>query len=115
MTLKPTLVLSRDSCAPLIPLTRRLTRCSLPRWPPNSITSAPSSAPRSDLISTSRAIDPVPNPVISVPGLGPVITGGLLAEIVDVSRFPDDGHLAQHFGITRERRSTGNFSLRTPG
>jgi len=57
----------------------------------------------------AHAIDPVPNPIISVPGLGPVITGGLLAEIVDISRFPKDSHLAQHFGLTWERRSTGNF------
>lgn len=57
----------------------------------------------------ARAIDPVPNPIISVPGLGPVITGGLLAEIVDVSRFPEDKHLAQYFGISWERRSTGKF------
>ena len=57
----------------------------------------------------ARTIDPVPNPIISVPGLGPVITAGLLAEIVDVSRFPEHKHLAQYFGISWERRSTGNF------
>lgn len=57
----------------------------------------------------ARAIDPVPNPIISVPGLGPVITGGSLAEIVDISRFPEHRHLAQYFGISWERRSTGNF------
>jgi hypothetical protein len=57
----------------------------------------------------ARIIGPVPNPIITVPGLGPVITAGLLAEIVDVSRFPEHKHLAQYFGITWERRSTGNF------
>ncbi len=56
-----------------------------------------------------RSIDLVPNPLISVPGLGAVITAGLLAEIVDISRFPEHKHLAQYFGITWERRSTGNF------
>jgi transposase len=57
----------------------------------------------------ARIIDPVPNPIITVPGLGPVITAGLLAEIVDISRFPEHKHLAQYFGISWHRRSTGNF------
>ena len=57
----------------------------------------------------AHTIAPVPNPIISVPGLGPVITAGLLAEIVDISRFPEHQHLAQYFGISWERRSTGNF------
>jgi hypothetical protein len=57
----------------------------------------------------ARVIDPVPNPIISVPGLGPVITAGLLAEIVDISRFPEHKHLAQYFGLSWKRRSTGNF------
>ncbi|MFN2284930.1 MAG: IS110 family transposase [Anaerolineae bacterium] len=48
----------------------------------------------------SRCIDPVPNPIITVKGLGPVITAGLLAEIVDISRFPEHKHLAQYFGIS---------------
>jgi transposase len=54
-------------------------------------------------------IDPVPNPIITIKGLGAVITAGLLAEIVDISRFPEHKHLAQYFGLTWERRSTGNF------
>jgi transposase len=57
----------------------------------------------------ARAIDPVPNSIISVPGLGPVITAGLLAETIDTSRFPEHRHLAQYFGISWEHRSTGNF------
>jgi len=57
----------------------------------------------------TRHIDPVPNPLITVKGLGPVITAGILAEIVDVSRFPQHAHLAQFMGLTWHRRSTGNF------
>ena len=45
----------------------------------------------------ARRIEPVPNPLITVSGLGPVITAGLLAEIVDISRFPEHKHLAQYF------------------
>jgi transposase len=57
----------------------------------------------------TRHIDPVPNPLITVKGLGPVITAGILAEIVDVLRFPEHKHLAQFMGLTWHKRSTGHF------
>ena len=57
----------------------------------------------------ARAIAPFPNPLLTVKGLGHVITAGLLAEIVDVTRFPDDPQLAQYIGLTWERRATGHF------
>ncbi|MCP4537685.1 MAG: IS110 family transposase, partial [Chloroflexi bacterium] len=55
----------------------------------------------------ARHIGPIPNPLITVKGLGDVITAGLLAEIVDVSRFPEHKHLAQYSGLTWELRSSG--------
>ena len=57
----------------------------------------------------SRSIEPVPNPIITVKGLGPVITAGLLAEIVDISRFPEHKHLAQYSGISWTKRASGGF------
>jgi transposase len=57
----------------------------------------------------ARHIDLVPNPLITVKGLGSVITAGLLAEIVDISRFPEHKHLAQYVGLTWEKRSSGRF------
>jgi transposase len=57
----------------------------------------------------ARAIAPFPNPLLTVKGLGPVITAGLLAEIVDITRFPDDPQLAQYLGLTWEQRATGRF------
>ena len=57
----------------------------------------------------ARAIDPIPNPIITVKGLGPVITAGILAEIVDISRFPEHKHMAQYFGLTWLKRSSGGF------
>jgi transposase len=57
----------------------------------------------------ARLIDPVPNPIITVKGLGAVITAGILAEIVDITRFPAHKHLAQYAGLTWEKRSSGNF------
>jgi transposase len=56
----------------------------------------------------ARYIDPIPNPIITVKGLGAVITAGLLAEIVDIQRFAEHKHLAQYCGLTWEKRSTGN-------
>ena len=55
----------------------------------------------------ARHIDPFPNPLITVKGLGAVITAGILAEIVDISRFPEHKHLAQYSGLTWEMRSSG--------
>jgi len=57
----------------------------------------------------ARYIDLVPNPIITVKGLGAVITAGILAEIVDITRFLEHKHLAQYTGLTWEKRSTGNF------
>ena len=57
----------------------------------------------------ARYIEPIPNPLISVKGLGPVITAGILAEIVDISRFPQQQHLAQYSGLTWRRRASGSF------
>lgn len=57
----------------------------------------------------ARYIAPVPNPLITVKGLGAVLTAGLLAEIVDITRFPEHKHVAQYVGLTWEKRSTGNF------
>jgi transposase len=56
----------------------------------------------------ARSIAPVPNPLITVKGLGAVITAGLLAEIVDITRFPEHKQVAQYVGLTWEKRSTGN-------
>ena len=57
----------------------------------------------------ARAIAPFPNPLLTVKGLGPVITAGLLAEIVDITRFPDDPQLAQYIGLTWEKHASGRF------
>jgi transposase len=57
----------------------------------------------------ARSIDLVPNPLITVKGLGAVITAGILAEIVDVLRFPEEKHLAQFMGLTWHKSSSGGF------
>ena len=57
----------------------------------------------------ARSIAPVPNPLLTVKGLGAVITAGLLAEIVDITRFPAHPQVAQYIGLTWEKRSTGQW------
>jgi transposase len=57
----------------------------------------------------ARFIAPVPNPLLTVRGLGPVITAGLLAEIVDIARFAEHRHVAQYVGLTWPKRSSGAF------
>jgi transposase len=57
----------------------------------------------------ARHIDPIPNPLITVKGLGNVITAGILAEIVDITRFSGHSQLAQYVGLTWEKRSSGRF------
>jgi transposase len=57
----------------------------------------------------ARYIDLVPNPIITIKGLGAVITAGILAEIVDVLRFPEEKHLAQYMGLTWKKDATGRF------
>jgi transposase len=59
----------------------------------------------------ARCIEPIPNPIITVKGLGPVITAGLMAEIVDISRFPEHKHLAQYFGISWTKRASAGSAI----
>jgi transposase len=57
----------------------------------------------------ARRIQQVPNPLLTVPGLGPVISAGILAEIVDIARFPDQSDLAAYAGLTWKRTKSGSF------
>jgi transposase len=57
----------------------------------------------------ARYIDPVPNPIITIKGLGAVITAGILVEIVNVLRFPEEKHLARFMGLTWRKPSSGSF------
>lgn len=46
----------------------------------------------------------------TVPGLGPVYTAGLIAEIGDITRFPDHNALAKYAGLTWRERQSGAFT-----
>jgi transposase len=51
----------------------------------------------------------IPQTVNSVPGLGPVWTAGLVAEIGDIRRFADDAALAQYAGLVWKAHESGHF------
>ena len=57
----------------------------------------------------ARRIEHIPNPLLTVPGLGPVISAGILAEIVDIARFPDHPELAAYAGLTWKHSRSGPF------
>jgi transposase len=51
----------------------------------------------------------VANPLLSVRGLGPVITAGILAEIAEIARFPTHAQLARYAGLVWLKRASGRF------
>lgn len=51
----------------------------------------------------------IPQTLASVPGLGPIWTAGLVAELGDISRFEDEAAIAQFAGLTWEVKQSGSF------
>ncbi len=58
----------------------------------------------------ARRIEKVPNPLLTVVGLGPVISAGILAEIGDIQRFPGHPQLAAYAGLAWKRSQSGSFA-----
>lgn len=48
--------------------------------------------------------------IISIPGIGPVLAGGIIAEIGSISNFKNDNALASFAGLTWNRSSSGDFT-----
>jgi transposase len=48
-------------------------------------------------------------PLLTVPGIGPVLAAGIVAEIGDIHNFPDDDALAKFAGLTWRLHQTGDF------
>ncbi len=51
----------------------------------------------------------IPQTLSSVPGLGPVWTAGLIAELGDSTRFADHGAIAQSAGVPWPSTQSGEF------
>lgn len=59
--------------------------------------------------SIARLMDGIPNTLQSIPGIGPVYSAGILAEIGDIHRFNNQASLAKYAGLTWPKRQSGNF------
>jgi transposase len=57
----------------------------------------------------ARELAGIPQTLESIPGLGPVWTAGLVAEIGEISRFPDEAALAQFAGLSWTVHESGHF------
>ena len=56
-----------------------------------------------------RLLDSIPNTLASIPGIGPVFSAGIIAEIGDVNRFDSQAALAKYAGLAWTRHQSGNF------
>jgi transposase len=56
-----------------------------------------------------REMEKFPNPLSSIPGLGPVFVAGIMAEIQDINRFPDQASLAKFAGLFWRTSESGSF------
>ncbi|MGI6648643.1 MAG: IS110 family transposase [Bacillota bacterium] len=57
-----------------------------------------------------REMRPIFNPLISIPGIGPVLSAGIISEIGDISRFADQSKLAKFAGLTWNEHQSGDFT-----
>lgn len=57
----------------------------------------------------AQELTTIPQTLSTVPGLGPVWTAGLIAELGAITRFDDDGAIAQYAGLTWETYQSGGF------
>lgn len=51
----------------------------------------------------------IPNPLISIKGVGPVYSAGILSEVGDIHRFDNQGALAKYAGLVWSRNQSGEF------
>jgi transposase len=54
-------------------------------------------------------IQTIPNTLTSIKGVGPVYSAGILAEIGDITRFPNHAALAKYAGLAWTQHQSGNY------
>ena len=55
----------------------------------------------------------LPNVVISIPGIGPVFSAGIMAEIGDINRVHNQAQLAKYAGLAWKQHQSGDFEAQT--
>ena len=53
------------------------------------------------------------NVLISIPGIGPVISAGIMSEIGDINRFPSQSQLGKYAGLAWKQHQSGDFEAET--
>lgn len=56
-----------------------------------------------------RQLENIPNTLTSVPGIGPVISAGIIAEVGDINRFEGQARLAKYAGLAWKENKSGMF------
>jgi transposase len=59
--------------------------------------------------TSARALAGIPQTLASLPGLGPVWTAGLIAEVGDSQRFADEEASAPYASLTWKQEQSGTF------
>ena len=61
----------------------------------------------------SAQMELLPNVLISIPGIGPVFSAGIMAEIGDIHRFGNHAQLAKYAGLAWKQHQSGGFEAQT--
>ena len=56
-----------------------------------------------------RQFETIPNTLTSIPGIGPVLSAGIIAEVGDINRFEGQASLAKYAGLAWNENKSGTF------
>ncbi len=56
-----------------------------------------------------KLLDGIPNTIQTIPGIGPVYSAGILAEIGQIERFDNQASVAKYAGLTWNKHQSGLF------
>ncbi len=56
-----------------------------------------------------RQFENIPNTLTSIPGIGPVFSAGIIAEVGDINRFQTQAGLAKYAGLSWTQHQSGQF------
>ena len=61
----------------------------------------------------TKQMELLPNVLISIPGIGPVLSAGIMAENGDINRFQNQAALAKYAGLAWQQHQSGDFEAQT--
>ena len=64
-------------------------------------------------IQKAAQMELLPNVLISIPGIGPVFSAGIMAEIGAINRFGNHAQLAKYAGLAWKQHQSGGFEAQT--